>query len=126
MRYEDLKNIVPGLGVLRQSKHGPGIVGRTAPVALAFVLICGFAMYLVSSAPLFVVGILGMLAALVIAYFGAVFWFANKNPRIAAMEGSDVVEYYKIEQTAKDPKIIEGEYAPTANVAPPKAIVGGK
>lgn len=97
---------IPGMGVLRHIKHGPGLVGRTAPVALALVVLYGVAIWSLRSMPYMVLGLTAFISLLAVGYFAVVFWYGTKYSKFANLDGKELVEYYRIEQAASDKSVV--------------------
>lgn len=113
---------VPGLGALEKIQMGPGVVGRTSYVVLAFMILSIIAMTLLRDNHLLVAGIFGVGAFLISGYVAIAYWYANKYPHHSVMDGAHFVRHAEIQQAAKNPEIIDVEAEPVANTAPPKAI----
>ena len=109
---------IPGMGILRHIKHGPGLVGRTAPIALAVVVLYGVAIWSLRLMPYMVLGLTALISILAIGYFALIFWYGTKYSKFATMDGQELVEYYRIEQAASDKSIvIDATAAPIPNPA---------
>jgi hypothetical protein len=113
------------LAPLERIRSGPGVVGRTAIIALALIVLSGVAIAAVRDDPWLVLSVFGVDVLVVAGYFLAAFWYANKYPHFATMEGGEVVRYTELQQAAKEPTVIEGSAKPVANTAPPSAITFG-
>lgn len=115
----------PPWGGFQQVKFGAGVIGKTAPVAAALLVPILAAMYFLSAFP-WMVFTLAVLAALIVAGFiGLAFWYANKHPDFAVLEGGELVRYREIELAAKDPDIIDITPEGSTNIEPPKALKFG-
>ena len=97
---------IPGMGVLRYIKHGPGLVGRTAPIALALVFLFGLAIWSLRSMPYMVLGLVALISLIIAGYFALVFWYGTKYAKFATMDGQELVDYYRIEQAASDNTVV--------------------
>jgi hypothetical protein len=103
---------------------GSGVLGKTAPVVGAGVIVLGA--IAISIDNIWVQLALGAGVCGLIFYFTKeAFKFAHAHPDHALLGGGNLVQALKIQQAAKDPKIIEGEAVPTANTSPPLAITSG-
>jgi len=115
-------------GPWRFLKAGPGVVGRTSPVAIGAIVALMLAIWAVSDNSYLVMWLVLGVIFVSTAFCGAAFWYANKHPQHASLEGAELVEYAAIQQAARDPKTIDLEAESTANTAPPIGIThdGGK
>lgn len=115
---------LPGAGTITGFKLGPGVVGRTSHVMAAFLalLLAGVVALRGDTSAVFVLIVIG--AAMTIVYLIVSFWFANKYPNHAIMDGAEFVRHAELEFAASDPKIIDLKADPVANTQAPKAIRG--
>jgi hypothetical protein len=110
-------------GPLERVRSGPGVVGRTSYVALALILLSFGALYAFRDRPELVLTVFLIDVVVAVAYVAAAFWYANKFPHFATMEGAEVVRYTELQQAAKEPGlVIDGSAEPVANTSPPAAI----
>lgn len=65
-------------------------------------------------------------AAIVVAFLGVAYWYANKYPQFSTMAGADIVRWTELQQNAKNPGIIELSAEPQANTAAPQSISHSK
>lgn len=101
-------------------------MGRTSHVALALLLLSFGAIFVLRGSPWIVLGIFAVDVLAAASYVWVAFWYANKYPQFATVEGAEVVRYTELQQSAKEPAVIEGSATPIANTAPPPAItIGG-
>ena len=103
---------------------GSGVLGWTAPVVGAGVLVLGA--IAIATGNIWIqlalaLGVVGLVAYFIHKAFG----FAHDHPDHSLLGGANLVAALKLAQAAKDPKIIEGESFATENVDPPKAISSG-
>jgi hypothetical protein len=107
---------------LERIRPGPGVVGRTAVIVLALIVLSGVAVVALRDHIWLVLAVFGVDVLFVAGYFIAAFRYAEKFPHFATMEGGEVVRYTELQQAAKEPKLIEGSAEPVANTAPPPSI----
>lgn len=106
MSRNDDDSPLKGWEPFRWVNVGPGVVGRTVPVAICFFALLGVAIWRVPDAAL-ITPIVGLAALLAVGYFALVFWFANKYPDFSTLDGGSLVDYRRTQLGAKDPAIIE-------------------
>jgi len=112
----------PGLGAFHAIRMGPGVVGRTSTVVLAMILVGGVAIWALKGSAAAVLAIVGATLLLAIGYVATAFWYANKHPQFATLEGAELVRYKEVELAASSPEIIDLSANPSANAAPPLAL----
>ena len=101
---------------------GPGVVGRTSYVVYGFLVLALVSMALLRADTMVVAGIFGIGTVVTLFHIGLAYWYANKYPNHAILDGAHFVRQSEIEQAAKDPKIIDVTALPVPNTAPPSAI----
>ena len=107
---------IPGVDVIRHIKDGPGVVGRTARVAIAASIVFLVGIWAVHSSPFYVLALVILFTLLIAGYFGVSFWYANKYPDFSTLDGRELVEYRRLEQATKDKGVIIDEKAqPSSN-----------
>lgn len=92
--------------LLRWIKVGPGVVGRTVPVAVCLLLVLGLAIWKLNDSTL-IAALSGLAVLFVIGYFAVAFWYANKYPDFSTLDGGALVDYRRTQIAASDPKIID-------------------
>lgn len=115
------------MGAMQVLKFGPGLVGRTAPIPIAFSVVILAAIAACRDYPHLVVLFVFTLLVGMAAYIWTMTQHAKSNPN-AVMEGATVVAYKKleIEQATRDSgPIIDGTATPVPNTDPPAAIAAG-
>lgn len=113
---------LPDLSALSRMRLGPGVIGRTSHV-MVFALISGtVGIYTLKSEFWAVTSVLIGLFILIAGFLVAAFWYANKHPTAAIMDGADFVRHAEVIQAAKDPRIIDVTAKPVENVSAPDAL----
>ena len=99
-----LDKILKEAGISTESldkiRLGPGVVGRSATVAVVALLVLGVAAYKTSN-DYILVGITGGALLLFAAFFRWSMKYAAKNPAAALLEGAELVAWRKQELAAK-------------------------
>ena len=108
-------------GPLERIRSGPGVVGRTSYIALALLVLSFGAMFVLRDNAAAVIAVFTVDVLAAVGYVALAFWYANKYPHFATMEGAEVVRYTEL-QAAKEPTIIDGSATPVANTSPPESI----
>ncbi len=104
MKRPDLNNFSPFHAI----KLGSGVLGKTASVMVAFVALVTVAIYkLPEHLPYLIVGLVGLVAAIVLAYLWQAFRYAERHPGPSVLEGSHLVRFRQNEIAASDPKVID-------------------
>jgi hypothetical protein len=117
---------VPGLGTIRAIEGGPGVVGRTSTIVFALNLVLSIAIWAVRAESMLVIALSCLLAFVDLVYLIAAFWYANKHPEFATLEGGSLVDYRKAQQAAKEAIIIDNDAPPIENLTPPKSLPRGE
>lgn len=105
-------------GAFHAIRMGPGVVGRTSTVALAMILVSGVAIWALKGSVVAVLAVIGIILLFAIGFIATAFWYANKHPHFATLEGAELVRYKEIELAASSPEIIDISANPSANAAP--------
>lgn len=92
---------------------------------LALIVPSVAAMAALRNYPWLVLAIFLIIAVITVGYFAVAFWYANKFPHFATMDGTEVVRYTELQQAAKEPTVIDGAAKPVANTTPPPSITFG-
>ncbi|WP_139221372.1 hypothetical protein [Bosea sp. OK403] len=112
----------PGQEALGTVKFGPGVVGRTAPVAVGIVILGIAAVAALRSEPWMAFLAFGASLSGAIWYLSSILQYANKYPNHAIMEGAEFVKNAALEQSAKDPNIIDLNSIPVDNTSAPENL----
>jgi len=80
---------------------GSGVVGKTAPVAIAVSAVAAIAAFRAQSDLLLLFIITGVFGGF-FWYFRKILAFAKENPALAILEGAEFVAYKQMEVAAKD------------------------
>jgi hypothetical protein len=117
---------IPGIGAIQTLKFGPGVVGRSAPIPIAFAVVILVAIAAVRDHPELVMVLVAVAFVACAAAIGAFIWYGHHHPESALLEGGQAVAYQKLlnEQAAMKTTIIEGKSHPIANNAP-TSFLGG-
>lgn len=106
---------------------GKGVVGKVGYVG-AFCVVGTVCV----AVPIAFAGFAYLAAGVVLAGVGAGIYcmhsmikFAEKSPGAALLEDAEFIRYTEIQQSAKEPQIIDLEAEPVANIAAPQAILSG-
>lgn len=92
--------------LLRWVKVGPGVVGRTVPVAVCLLVVLGLTIWKLADQTLtFLVAASAVL--FVCGYFALAFWYACRHPDFSTLDGGALVDYRRTQIAARDPKIID-------------------
>jgi hypothetical protein len=89
-----------------------GVVGKTSYVALATVLTLGGiagGIAWTSSNPIYPFVLAILIVVVVMAYLASTFWFANRNPGIALLEGAELIQWRQMDIAARTIPSIENE-----------------
>jgi len=99
---------LPELGAFQSIKLGKGVLGKTAPlVAGILVLALGTIVVLRNSDPIVVLGVYGSALVIVVGFVACAFWYGQKHPAEALLEGGELVRYREIEIAVDDAKYLE-------------------
>jgi len=82
-------------------------------------------MYFLSASPWMVFTLAIVAVCIVVAYLALAFWYGNKHPDAAVLEGAELVRYREVELAARDPKIIDASPIGSKNVSPPPSLTHG-
>jgi hypothetical protein len=104
--------------VFRWVKVGPGVVGRTVPVAVCLLAVLGVAIWKIAD-PLMITGLAVLAVLFVAGYFALAFWYANKHPDFSTLDGGALVDYRRAQLAARDEKIIDLEAQVVPNTTAP-------
>ncbi|QRM43966.1 hypothetical protein [Rhizobium sp. BG4] len=111
---------IPNFSPFNSVKLGSGVLGKTAPVMVAFLIMMAIAIWRIpESGVFFVTGLAVLAAALVAAYVFVAFRYAERNPGAAVLEGLHLVKYQQNEIAASDPRIIDISPEGAQNSPPP-------
>jgi hypothetical protein len=112
-------------GHLRNTKLGPGVVGRNSAIAYTFLvvmLVGALCSYFLKSEVLMGISLGGaILVTVIIAVLNV--YFGNKNPGAAILEGAQFLQYHQIEMASKDRPAIDPISPPMP--PPPGSLLGG-
>ncbi|MEF3134822.1 hypothetical protein OS035_25540 [Rhizobium sp. 268] len=89
-------------------KLGSGVLGKTAPVMIAFIMLVSIAIYkMPNDLPYMVLGLVALVALVLVFYCLKAFGYAERHPGPSVLEGAQLVKYRLNEIAASDPKIID-------------------
>jgi hypothetical protein len=80
------------LDPLERIRPGPGVVGRTAIIVLALIILSGVAVVAVRDHVWLVLTVFGIDVLVIAGYFIAAFRYTENFPQFATMEGGEVVQ----------------------------------
>ncbi|OWV75178.1 hypothetical protein ATY76_25615 [Rhizobium sp. R339] len=117
-----------GFNPFKTIKFGSGVLGKTAPVMIAFITLVGIAVYkLPANFPYAVIGLVALAAAVVMIYCFKAFGYAERHPGPSVLEGAQLVKYRLNEIAASDPKIIDHSPDGAQGTLPPSQLrIGGE
>ncbi len=104
-------------------KLGSGVLGKTAPVMIAFIILVSIAIYkLPTDLPYMVLGLVMLAAVVVMIYYLKAFGYAERHPGPSVLEGAQLVKYRLNEIAASDPKIIDHSPDGAQGALPPSEL----
>lgn len=114
---------LPNFGPFNSIKLGSGVLGKTAPVMIAFLFILGLAIWKIpADLPYIVLGLVLLAAGMVSAYIWRAFLYAEANPGPAVLEGLHLVKFRQNELRASDPRVIDASPGGSQNGPPPSQL----
>lgn len=114
---------LPNLGAFNSVKLGSGVLGKTSPVMIAFILLVAVAVWKIPpDLPYMILGLVLLAAALVVAFGYKAFGYAERHPGPSVLEGAHLVEFRQNEIAASDPKIIDHSPAGAQGTLPPAQL----
>lgn len=99
---------LPELGGFQSIKLGKGVLGKTAPLAAGIVVLAlGTIVILRNADPMIILAVYGSALITVMVFVGCAFWYGQKHPAEALLEGGELVRYREIEIAIDDAKYLD-------------------